>query len=542
MSTMTTTTTRTDNAPVPAGGVAASQTNDTDSRARAYRGETQLTMFESLTAVQIIVAILVILQLGLGVYVFGGVFSQLKFQREYTGWVTPPPPGQRIMASWSHYWYFYPIMVLLLNVIVPPVCLFALNNVYSRIRVDVARLVAGVTLAITALSFVALCLMWFIFSNSSYFPFNPASSDDYCLAYYGSVAASGHCRNVADAVGRPSATIVLGINEIFKQLFASSVFLIALLIAEIFFLDTLRSYAASVASTGIPDEQYMRFRVRVRNTPKSLRWTLTVVIVVYVLATLAYFLTGPLILDLRHTTQFPAIGPVGVQSARTGFTLGGLVCLATCILVPALAVVSVRFIGVRGYSQVIIAMLMAIIAMHCFGLMTVAQARAYANTPGQPNNPANSERYCCPPEIYNDPSSQCDNAVTCPDGPATIEELRVNDPHTTIFAFCFVFLFLDVVTLLLVYLISMWNVSVAKAIPSSVKRTVDTADALISTRIEADAIQKRQDYERQIASQKKQQQQQQSAPQVESAGMKTILSAPTVPSQRNPSKDADKFE
>lgn len=494
----------------------------------------RLTMLESLTAIQLIIAVVVILHLGLIVYVFGGVFSQLKFQREYTGWVNPPPPGKRIMASWSHYWYFYPIMVLLLNVIVPPVCLFALNDVYSRIRLDVARLTAGIVLVITALSFVALCLMWFIFSNSPYFPFNPASSDDYCLAYYGSVSASGHCRNIADAVGRPSATIVLGINEIFKQLFASTAFLILLLVLEIFFVDTLRSYAASVASTGSPDVLHSKFRTRVRSAPKSLRWTLTVAIVVYVLLVIAYFLTGPLLLDLRHTTQFPAVGPVGVQSARTGFTLSGLVCLATCILVPALAVASVRFIGVRGYSQVIIAMLMAVTAMHCFGLMTVAQARAYANTPGQPNNPANSERYCCPPEIYNDPSSQCDNAVTCPDGPTTIEQLQVNEPHTTIFAFSFVFIFMDVVMLLLVYLISMWRVSVAKALPPSVTRTVDAADALISSQIQAQPSQQHHQQQQQ------QQQQQQGKEKVDSQH-KNLLSAPMLV-QRNPTSDADKLE
>lgn len=61
------------------------------------------------------------------------------------------------------------------------------------------------------------------------------------------------------------------------------------------------------------------------------------------------------------------------------------------------------------------------------------------------------------PEIYNDPASQCDNAVACPGGPATIEQLVVNDPHTTIFAFAFVFLGLDIATMTLVYLITMWN-------------------------------------------------------------------------------------
>jgi hypothetical protein len=450
---------------------------------RLPKGELQLTMFESLNAVQVIVALMAILHLGLCVYVFGGVFSQLKFQREFTGWATPPPPGQRIMASWSHYWYFYPIMVLLLNAIVSPFCFFALNNVYSRIRIDVARLVAGLVLLVTALSFVALCLMWFLFSNSQYFPFNPASSDDYCLAYYGSVAASGHCRNVADAVGRPSAAIVLGINEIFKQLFAATIFLGILLIAQELALDSLRNYAASVASTGIPDRAYLRFRNAVRSTPKVLRWIMTVVIIVYVLVLLAYFLTGPLILDLRHTTQFPATGPIGTQSARTAFTLAGLVCLATAILVPVLAVFSIRVIGKRGYTQVVIALLLVLMALHCFGLMTVAQARSNANKPGQPNNPGNSEHYCCVPEIYNDPASQCDNAIPCPGGPTTIDQLRVNDPHTTIFAMAFVFIGLDVGVIILVYLIGLWNSSVAKNLPGAAVRTVEAADALISQQV-----------------------------------------------------------
>lgn len=322
---------------------------DVDGEAAQVEG--QLTMFESMTAVQIIVGIVCIIHVGLLLYLFGGIFSLLKFQREYTGWVTPPPPGKYVEASWSHYWYFYPIMVLLLHLVVPPLVLFALNNVYSRIRLDVARLAASIVLGIDVLVFAALVVMW-IFSNSSYFPFNPASSDDYCLAFYGSVASSGHCRNIADAVGRPSATIVLRLNEIFKQLFATTIVLGAVLIVLLFFLDTLRSYSASVAATGTPDRQHLAIRQSIRGIPRYLRWMFTVLVVVYVLVVMAYFLAGPLRLDIRHTTQFPATGPVGVQSGRTAFTIAGLVCLATAILVPYIAIVSTRFIGSPPFLRV----------------------------------------------------------------------------------------------------------------------------------------------------------------------------------------------
>lgn len=117
-------------------------------------------------------------------------------------------------------------------------------------------------------------------------------------------------------------------------------------------------------------------------------------------------------------------------------------------------------------------MLLALFALHCFGLMSVSQARTNANKPGQPNNPGNSARYCCVPEIYNDPASQCDNAVSCPGGPLTIDRLTVNEPHTTIFAFAFVFLGLDVAVMVFVYVITMWDSPaldpVRRQIPSSV--------------------------------------------------------------------------
>lgn len=310
-------------------------------------------MFESMTAVQVIVGILCIIHVGLMVYLFGGIFSLLKFQREYTGWVTPPPPGSRIMASWSHYWYFYPIAALLLQLVVVPFVLFTLNNVYSRIRVDVARLFVTVGIIVNGLVFAALVVMW-VFSNSSYFPFNPASSDDYCLAFYGSVAASGHCRNIADAVGRPSATIVLGLNETFKQLFATTIVSGAVLCGLWYFVDTLRSYSASVAATGVPDKQHLLIQRAVRNTPGYLRWPFTILVIVYVLTVMAYFLSGPLLLDIRHTTQYPATGPIGVQSGRTGLVIAGLVCLATALLVPSVAIASIRFIGACLCPNVIV--------------------------------------------------------------------------------------------------------------------------------------------------------------------------------------------
>jgi hypothetical protein len=446
--------------------------------------ERQLTAFESLYSAQLLLGLFIFIHLGLLLYLFGWIFTQLKFQNEYTGWVTPPAPGPYIMAAWSHYWFFYPVMLLLLHVLVPVACLFAFNNIYSQIRMDIARLGSLLGFWITIGIFACFIVMWFM-KNSPYFPFNPASSDDYCLAYYGSVASSGHCRNVADAIGRPSGSIVLGANEIFKQLFATTGILIVVTFAEIFLVDAIRSYSRGILNAGLIDVQHTNFRRGTRNTPKTLRWMLTLVSLAYLGLIIAYFLTGPLLLDLRHTTQFPATGPVGLHSARTGFTLAGFMCLATIIFMPVLVLLSVRFTGQRGQSQVIIAAMLILLALHCFGMMTVAQARATGNAPGNPNNPSNSKEYCCIPEVFNDPASQCDNSASCPapDKPTLLNQLESNTPHTTIFAMSFVFIGLDIALITLVYLTTMWNFTVVQNLSAPVIRTVKGADALISSQI-----------------------------------------------------------
>jgi hypothetical protein len=93
---------------------------------------------ESLTVSRWIVISVAFLHLGFLVYYFGYVMSYIKFQDEFTGWVSPPPPGIYRVAEWYDWQWFFVICVTP-QFLAPFACMWTMNKVYSQIRADVSR-------------------------------------------------------------------------------------------------------------------------------------------------------------------------------------------------------------------------------------------------------------------------------------------------------------------------------------------------------------------------------------------------------------------
>lgn len=455
---------------------------------RAYHASVAKEPRESLFWGKLAILVVVVLHLGFLVYYFGWVFTLIKFQDEYTGWVTPPPPGVFIQRAWQD-WQWYCVMWLVLNVFPPFATMLAINNVYVRVRSDFSRLVSMVTLIVTFLVLGALIAMWLL-GNSQFVPFNIAHSDDYCCRYYGSVAGSGRCRNTGECTDAPSATVQLALNTPFVHLIVGPVFLILFCALEYGVIDAVRTYARALKNSGQTDVWHSKFLRAWKKIPGLAKFALTLAILAYIALIVCYVLLGPLSIDIRHTHQYPAVGPTGIQSARDSVAITGIVISMTILLMPFLAMLSVHVTGRTGWSFLVAACMITLVALHIFSFMTMVYTRGTANTPGQPNNIANSELYCCVPEVYNNPLSQCDNNGPCvlplashPDVtvlPAFARDLQPNKVHTIMLSFMAGFVGLDLVLIALVLITSMWT-TVSKAI--SVRKTVDHIASYIASPI-----------------------------------------------------------
>ncbi len=456
---------------------------------RAYKASVAREPRESLFWGKLAVILIAVLHLGFLVYYFGWVFSLIKFQDEYTGWVTPPPPGVFIQRAWQD-WQWYCVCLLVLNVFPPFVVMLAINNVYVRVRSDFSRIVSMGTLIFgAALPLGALIAMWLL-GNSQFMPFNIAHSDDYCCRYYGSVAASGRCRNTGECVDAPSATVQLALNAPFVHLLVGPLVLIVFCALEYGIIDAIRTYARALKNSGQTDVWHAKFLRAWKKVPGLAKFALTLAILAYIGLIVCYIVLGPLALDIRHTHQYPATGPLGIQSARDSVAITGIVISMSILLVPFFAMLSVHFTGKHGWSFTIIGCMCLLVVLHILSFMTMVYTRGTANTPGQPNNMANSELYCCPDEVRNNPLSQCDNAGPCvlpfashPEVtvvPATVRDLQPNKVHTIMLSFMAGFVALDLVLIALVTVTSLWS-TVAKSV--ALRKTVDHIASYISSPI-----------------------------------------------------------
>lgn len=459
-----------------------------ESDGKLYRASVVKEPRESLFWGKLIVGIVIFLHLGFLIYYFGWVFSMIKFQDEYTGWVNVPAPGTYIQRAWID-WQWYFVAVLVLNVFPPILALLVLNNVYMRVRADLSRVVSLAVLAITGIALCGLVVMWML-ANTGFMPFNIAHSDLYCCRNYGSVAASGRCRNVGDCLDAPSATVQLGLNGPFIHLLVGPLFLMLFCALEYGIVDAVRTYARALKNSQQVDLWHSRYLRAAKRVPTFARLLLTGVILAYIGLVICYILLGPLALDIRHTHQFPAVGPVGTQSARDSFAIIGIVVSMSALLIPALAMLSVHFTGATRYSVIILLLLFVLAALHMFSFMGTLYTRSSANTPGQPNNIANSEIYCCAPDVRANPASQCDNLGPCvlplsghPDVtalPTTSRDLQPNKVHTIMFAMMGGFVLLDIATITLVLVTSLWPL-VSRSV--TLRRTVDNIASYISSPI-----------------------------------------------------------
>ncbi len=183
----------------------------------------------------------------------------------------------------------------------------------------------------------------------------------------------------------------------------------------------------------------------------------------YVALCCVLLIFGLLMLDVRYTHQYPAVGPEGIRSARNGAEAVGLVMSATVILMPALVLMAMALYETRWLLLILFVVVLALMLVHVFAFMTMIYSRGTANRPGHPNSMANHPLRCCAEDTRIDPQSECDNAGLCnlpvPQFPALVLPLSSSQipyvwTHVLIFWTMFVVLIFDVV--LVVYLINLF--------------------------------------------------------------------------------------
>jgi hypothetical protein len=186
--------------------------------------------------------------------------------------------------------------------------------------------------------------------------------------------------------------------------------------------------------------------------------------IVYVILICVYCVLGLLTLDIRYSHEFPPTGPIGIQSARSGFEAWGLVLSGSVVFVPALVLI-VLFLSRKNYhgKLAVFAVIIVLSVMHLFVLMTIMYSRGTANQPGYPNSLANHPLRCCAGDVAAHPLSQCDNPLAVcvfpvaafPTfvGPLSSHDIPSNATHTLIFVCMLLFLIMDGVILVIVFVV-----------------------------------------------------------------------------------------
>jgi len=180
---------------------------------------------------------------------------------------------------------------------------------------------------------------------------------------------------------------------------------------------------------------------------------------VYVALACILLIFGLLVLDVRHTHQYPANGPIGIRSARNSVEAVGLVMSATVIVMPALILIIMAVYQMRWLLYLVFILILLLALVHLFAWFTMIYSRGTANRPGFPNSMANHPLRCCAGDVYSDPQSECDNAGPCnlpvqpfpwilP--PLSSSQIPYCVTHQLIFWVMFALLILDVVCIVMV--------------------------------------------------------------------------------------------
>jgi hypothetical protein len=405
------------------------------------------------------------------VYYFGWVWTMTKFPWEYTSWSFSPVPDP---ASWINQqynidWSLYALMIF--NLFPVYIMCWIMVNPRSMFRYDVhAASIALAGLICMGLLVYYVLFTWIFENNNSVTnPFSVANSVNFCCKDYGSVMAQHACHNFHDCVDLPTTpTIRLATNPIFEEHLLGMALCFVLLLCQIAANVTTRAYVISDAAT---QQQQQQQTLPTTNAPAATavqpsaigQNVLHGVNTLYVALTCIFLICGLLVLDVRYTHQFPAVGPFGIRGARQSVEAVGLVMSATVIVMPALVLLAMVVYETRWQLWIVFVLVLLLVLVHLFAFLTMVYSRGIANAPGHPNGLANHPLRCCAGDVYMDPSSECDNAVPCdlpvPQFPLVLPPLSSsqvprNPTHNLIFWMFFALLALDVVAI--VYLVNLY--------------------------------------------------------------------------------------
>ena len=427
---------------------------------------------ESVGGSHLVAIVVCLLSLAWLWYYFGYVWTFTKFQNEYTQWFSPPAPGPFVNQQFNFQWLT--LAPLILNVFPPLVGLWILLKPAAVWRYDLHKICLLVAVMATIASLLFHILVTWIWENgSSLFPFSIANPVHYCCKWFGSVATSFHCHNFMDCVDLPTVpTIHLHTDKIFEQhILWGMPGCILFAVTQLVVYSMVRNYAPASVQVA-PTNRKQR----------NLDFALRCINVVYVFLVCFYFAVGLLVLDIRYSHEFPPMGPIGIQSARSGIEAVGLVMSGGIVLVPALVLI-VMFLGRKNYygKLAVFVAILVLSVMHLFVFMTMMYSRGTANQPGYPNSLANHPLRCCAGDVAAHPLSQCDNpAAVCVfpiadfptfSGPLSSHDIPSNSTHTLIFVCMFLFMAMDAAILAIVFVVYLGG---------NAKRTLAAAAAAIN--------------------------------------------------------------
>jgi hypothetical protein len=397
--------------------------------------------------------------LGWLVYYYGWVWTMTQFPWEFTSWSFSPVPdpvsfiNQQFNTDWGLYslmiFSLFPIYVMMWIIVWPR----------SMVRYDIHAFAVAVAGVICMILLVYYVLFSWVFENNNSVtnPFSVVNSVDFCCKDFGAVTASHACHNFHECVDLPTTPpIRLATNPVFERHLLGVAIAFVFLLFQIAANVATRAYVVSsnAAAAALP----MSTADVVSNAPKEPseagRNFLHGVNTVYVTLTCCFLIFGLLVLNVRYTHQFPAVGPYGIRGARNSVAAVGLVMSSTAIVMPALVLLVMTVYSVRWLLWIVFVLMLLLVLVHLFAWFTMIYSRGTANAPGQPNSMANHPMRCCAADVYMDPSSECDNVVPCnlpvPQFPTilpplTSSQIPRSPTHNLIFWMFFVLLILDVV-------------------------------------------------------------------------------------------------
>jgi hypothetical protein len=427
---------------------------------------------EGMVGVRLIVCVVCLANVGYLVYYYGWVWTMTHHTHEYTSWNFAPVPDP---ASWIDQrfnldWTLYALMIFQLFPVY--IVFWILINPQSRLRYDVHAVSIIVALGVcVGLIVWYILVVWIVENNSTLFPWSVSNSVNFCCKNYGAVASVFGCHNFHDCQDLPTTpTIRLHTDPIFEDHLLAIVVCFGFLVLQVFVNAMMKNYVQSQSQSSAPSAPaapaqtlpgnggYQGPDLGLSYVPSDMGpYFLHAVNVVYVALVCVFLTCGLLVLDVRHTHQFPAVGPIGIRSARDGLEAVGLVMSATLIVLPALVMMAMAFSNTRWLLLAVFVLVLALVLVHFFSFATMIYSRGTANRPGEPNSMANHQLRCCAGDVYSDPSSECDNAAPCDlptpqfplvKGPLSSSQIPFNSTHTLIFWMMFAMLFLDMVVVI----------------------------------------------------------------------------------------------